>query len=83
MVVILESNIGLTGNIAATGQLTFKTCSIESSRLTFRIKFASSMVMRCCRVNRSVIELVVAFPTPVTSLLKAPCGECFASAGKL
>lgn len=58
---------------------TCKIRSIPSAGFVLRIRCASSSVIRCSRVSLSVIEPVVAFPTPATSEPIAPCGWCFAS----
>jgi len=51
--------------------------SIGSPRFTFRIRCASSIVIRCSRVRWSVADPDVAVPTPAAST--AACGEYFAS----
>ena len=58
---------------------TFKTCSISASRLTLRMSSASSRVMRCCRVNWSVIDCDVAFLRPATSPPATASGVYLAS----
>jgi hypothetical protein len=60
-------------------QRTLSTFSISSPRFTFKIKWASSKVIRCTLVSLSVTDPEVAFPTPATSFPKSPCGLCFAS----
>jgi hypothetical protein len=55
---------------------------MPSAGFVLRIRCASSSVIRCSRVSLSVIEPVVAFPTPATSEPIAPCGRCFASIRK-
>lgn len=57
---------------------TFNTFSIGSPRFTFKIRCASSRVIRCSRVKRSVSEPDVALFTPPTSELRA-AGVDFAS----
>lgn len=59
--------------------LTFKTFSIDSPLFMFRIRCASSSVMRCCLVSWSVMVPEVALLTPATSAPIAFCGACFAS----
>jgi hypothetical protein len=59
---------------------TCRIFSMLSSRFAFRMRCASSTVIRCSRVSLSVNDPVVAFPTPATSDPIAPCGRCFASA---
>ncbi len=65
--------------VSAATQLTCSTLSKVLSDFVFRIKCASSSVIRCCLVSWSVNEPDLALPTPATSAPIPACGAVFAS----